>query len=95
MKPGQNPLGAPTDLEDMASQHSPTNCFHCPKSEYEVEKRTFCEGLQPDREQILLAICFQFENLQRQRKEDGGVQDAGYAFMADAGGRLGGNRYSS
>ena len=42
-----------------------------------------------------MAICFRFENLQRQRKKGGGRKDAGHAFVADAGCRLGGKSYSS
>ena len=65
-----------------------------PEFEYEVVKRTFCNGLQPDREQVLIAIRSRFENLQRQRKKGGGRKDAGHAFVDDAGGRLGGKQYS-
>ena len=42
-----------------------------------------------------MAIRSRFENLQRQRKKGGGRKDAGHAFVADAGGRLGGIYYSS
>ena len=107
MKPGQNPLVALTALEEMASQLSQQNFSMAPnqpliqflsilpESEYEVEKRTFCNGLQPDREQVLMAIRSRYENLQRQRKKGGGRKDAGHAFVADAGGRHGGKKYSS
>ena len=103
MKPGQNPLVALTALEEMASQLSQQNVSMAPnqsliqflsilpESEHEVEKRTFCNGLHPDREQVLMAIRSRFENLQRQRKKSGGRKDAGHAFVADAGGRHGGN----
>ena len=99
MKPRQNPLVALTALEEMASQLSQQNFSMAPnqpliqflsilpESEYEVEKRTFCNGLQPDREQVLMAIRSRYENLQRQRKKGGGRKDAGHAFVADAGGR--------
>ena len=66
-----------------------------PESEYEIEKRTFCYGLQPDREQVLMAIRSRYENFQRQRKKGGGRKDAGNAFVADAGGRHGGKNHSS
>ena len=66
-----------------------------PESENKVRKRTFCNQLQPDKEQVFMATRFRFENLQRQRKKGGGRKDAGYAFVADAGGRLGGKHYSS
>ena len=108
MKPGQNPLFALTAaLKEMASQLLQQNFSMAPnqsliqflsilpESEYEVEKRTFCNGLQLDREQVLMAIRSRFENLQRQRKKGGGRKDAGHAFVADAGGRLGGKYYSS
>jgi hypothetical protein len=102
MKPGQNPLVALTALEEMAAQLSQQHFSMAPnqpliqflsilpESEYEVEKRTFCNGLQPDREQVLMAIRSRYENLQRQRKKGGGRKDAGHAFVADAGGRHGG-----
>ena len=107
MKPGQNPLVALTALEEMASQLSQQNLSKAPnqsliqflsilpESEYEVEKRTFCNGLQPDREQVLMAIRSRYENFQRQRKKGGGRKDAGNAFVADAGGRHGGKNHSS
>ena len=107
MKPGQNPLVALTALEEMASQLSQQNFSMAPnqsliqflsilpESEYEVEKRTFCNGLQPDREQVLMAIRSRYENFQRQRKKGGGRKDAGNAFVADAGGRHGGKNHSS
>ena len=105
MKPGQNPLVAHTALEEMASQLSQQNFSMAPnqsliqflsilpESEYEVEKRTFCNGLQPDREQVPMAIRSRYENLQRQRKKGGGKKDAGHTFVADAGGRHGGKNY--
>ena len=83
MKPGQSLLVALTALEEMESQLSQQDVsmarnqsliqFHSilPESEYEVEKRTFCNGLQPDREQVLMSIRSRFENLQRQRKKGG------------------------
>ena len=107
MKPGQNPLVALIALEEMASQLSQQKKTMAPnqsliqflsilpESQYEVEKRTFCNGLQPDREQVLMAIRSRYENLQRQRKKGGGRKDAGHAFVADAGGRHGGNYSSS
>ena len=107
MKPGQNPLVTLTALEEMASQLSQQifsmapNQFLIqflsilPESEYEVEKTTFCIGLEPDQEQVLMAIRSRYENLQRQRKKGGGRKDAGHAFVADAGGRHGGKNYSS
>ena len=66
-----------------------------PESEYGVEKKTLCNRLQPDREQVLMAICSQFENLQRQRKKGGERKDAGHAFVADTGAGHGGKNYSS
>ena len=42
-----------------------------------------------------MAIRSRFENLQCQRKKDGGRKDAGHAFVADAGGRLSGKNCSS
>ena len=42
-----------------------------------------------------MAVRSRFENLQRQRKKGGRRKDAGHAFVADAGGRLSGKRYSS
>ena len=85
MKHGQNPLVALTDLEEMASQLSQQNFYMAsnqslirflsilPESEYEVEKRTFYNGPQPVREQVLMAIRSRFENLQRaaRRVEEG------------------------
>ena len=107
MKPGQYPFVALTALQEMAS-HFSQQCFSVapnqpliqflsilPELEYEVENRTFCNGLQADRKQVLLAIRSQFENLQCQRKKGGGMKDAGDAFGADAEGRPGGERYSS
>ena len=107
MKSVQNPLVALTALEEMSSQLSQQKKTMAPNqsliqflsippdSEYEVEKRTFCNGLQPDREQVLMAVCSRFEDLQRQRKKGGGRKDAGHAFVTDAGGRHGGKNYSS
>ena len=107
MKPGQNHFVVLTALEEMASQLSQQKFSMAPnqsliqflsilpESEYEVEKRTFCNGLQPDREQVLMAGRSRYENLQRQRKKGGGRKDAGYAFVADAGGRYGGKNSSS
>ena len=107
MKTGQNPLVALTALEEMASQLSQIKFSMAPnqsliqflsilpKLKYEVEKRTFYNGLQPDREQVLMAIRSRYENLQRQRKKGGGRKDAGHAFVADAGGRHSGESYSS
>ena len=66
-----------------------------PESEYGVEKKTLCNRLQPDREQVLMAIRSQFENLQRQRKKGGERKDAGHALEADAGAGHGGKNYSS
>ena len=60
MKPGQNPLIAYTDLEEMAAQLAQQEFSMAsnqalmqflsilPKSEYEIEKRTFRNGLQPN-----------------------------------------------
>ena len=42
-----------------------------PKSEYEIEKRTFSNELHLDREHVLLAIRTRYENLQRQRRKSG------------------------
>ena len=42
-----------------------------------------------------MAIRSRFENLHRQRQNGGARKDAGHAFVADAGGRLGGKHYSS
>ena len=107
MKPGQNPLISLTGLEEMASQLSQQNFSMAPnqsliqflsilpESEYEVKERTFCNGLQSDREQVLMTIRSRFENLQRQRKKDGGKKHAGHVFVADAGGRLGRKHHSS
>ena len=107
MKPGQNPLVALTALEEMASQLSQQKISMAPnqsliqflsilpESKYEVEKRTFCNGLQPDREQVLMAIRSRYESLQRQRRKGGGRKDAGHAFVANAGGRHGGKNHSS
>ena len=107
MKPGQNPLVALTALEEMASQLSQQIFYMAPNQsliqflsilpepEYEVEKRTFCNKLQPDTKQVLMAIRSRYENLERQRKKGGGRKDAGHAFVADAGGRHGGNNCSS
>ena len=107
MKPGQNPLVALTALEEVASKLS-QHFFSMvpnqsqiqflsilPESEYEVAKRTFCNGLQPDREQVLMAIRSRYENLQRQRKKGGGRKGAGHVFVADAGGRHGEKNDSS
>ena len=103
MKPGQNPLVVLTALEEMASQLSqqffsmaPNQSVIqflsiLPEPECEIEKRIFCNGLQPGREQVFMAIYSRFENLQRRRKKSEGRKDAGHAFVADAGGRLGGN----
>ena len=57
---------------------------------YEVENMTFCNRLQPDPEQVLLAICSRFENLESRRKRGGGRKNAGHAFENGAGGILGG-----
>ena len=107
MKPGQNLLVALTALEEMASQISQQNFSMAPnqsltqflsilpESAYEVEKKTFCNGLQPDREHVLMAIRSRFENLKRQRKKGIGRKGARNAFVASAGGRLGGKHYSS
>ena len=107
VKPRQNPFVALTALEETTAQLSQQNCFMdqnqsliqilsiLPESEYQVENITFCNGLQPDREQILMTVLSRFENLQRQRKKGGGGEDAGHAFVVDAGGRLGGKHYSS
>ena len=62
-----------------------------PESKYEVRKRPFCNGLQLDREQALMAVRSRFENMQRQRQKGGGRKDAGHVFGADAGGGLAGN----
>ena len=82
MEPWQNPLVALTALE-MASQLSQKKKTMSPnqlliqcisiitESEYEVENKTFCNGLKPDREPILMAIRSRFENLQRQCKKGG------------------------
>lgn len=79
MKSGQNHLVAFTAVEEMASQLWQQNVFKAPnqsliqflsilpESEYENEKRTFCNGFQSNREQVLMAIRFRFENLQCQR----------------------------
>ena len=68
MKPGKNLFVDLTALEEMASQLSQQNFSIAPnqsliqflsilpESEYEVEKRAFCSELQPDREQVLMAI---------------------------------------
>ena len=57
MKPGQNPLIVLTDLGEMAAQLAQQEFSMAPnleliqflsilpKSEYEIEKRTFCNGL--------------------------------------------------
>ena len=107
MKPRQNPLAVLTALEEMACQLSQQNFSMAlnqsliqflsilPESEFEVEKRTFCNGLQPDREQVLMTIRSRFENLQRQRKKGEARKDAEHAFVADTGGRLGGKHSAS
>ena len=51
--------------------------FILPQSEYEVEKRTFCNGLQLDRKDTLLAVRPLFKNLQRLRKRGGGGRTTG------------------
>ena len=57
-----------------------------PDSEYEIEKRTFSNGLHLDREQVLLAIRTRYENLQqRQRRKSRARKDTGHAFITDAG----------
>ena len=66
-----------------------------PKSENETEKRSFCNGLQPDREKILRAIRARYKDLQRERKKGGGRKDVGHAFVAEAGARFGGKRNSA
>ena len=60
-----------------------------------MKKRTFRNGLRPDRERVLLTIRSRFENLQRQRRKSGGRKEAGYAFVAEAGERPGGKCHSS
>ena len=106
MKPGQNPLVALTHLEEIAAQlvqqdfamapNQPLIQFLSilPDSEYEVEKRTFSNGQQLEREQVLLAIRTRYQNLQRQRRRNGGRRDGGHAFMADerGDGKFGGSR---
>ena len=52
-----------------------------PESEYEVKKRTFCNGRYLNRDQILLAIRSQYNNLQLQQREGGREKDVGHAFM--------------
>ena len=67
-----------------------------PQSEYEVKNKTFCIGLHPDRDQVLLAIRYRSENFQRhQHPKVGGRKDAGHAAVVDPGGRPGGKRYSA
>ena len=107
MKPGQNSLVALTALKEMACQLSQQNFSMAPnqsliqflsilpESEYAVEKRLFCNRLQPDREQILITVRSGFENLYRQRKKGVGRKDAGHAFVADTGGKLDGKHSSS
>ena len=102
MKSGQNLHVALTALEEMASQFSlqlfsmaPNQSLIqfisiLPESEYEVEKRLFCNGLQPDGEQVLMAIRSRFKNLQRQHKKGGERKDAGHDFVADTGGGMSG-----
>ena len=51
-----------------------------------MEKRTFCNELQPNREQILRAIPSRYEHFQHERKRGGARKDVGYAFVADADG---------
>ena len=98
MKQEQNPLVAITNLEEMAAQLmlqdfviAPNQLLIqflsiLPDSEYEVEKRTFSNGQQLEREQVLLAIRTRYQNLQRQRRKSGGRRDGGHAFVADARG---------
>ena len=57
--------------------------FILPKSEYEIEKRTFYNGLQPDRD-LLPAIRSRFEDLQRERKKGGARKNVGHAFVAES-----------
>ena len=54
--------------------------FILPDFEYEVEKQTFSNGLQLEREQVLLAIRTRYENLQRQRRKSGGRRDGGHVM---------------
>ena len=61
-----------------------------PEFEYEVEKRTFCDGLLSYHKQVLLTIHSRFEDLQSQRKKGGERKDAGHAFVVNARGRSGG-----
>ena len=67
MKPGQTPLVALTDLEKIAAELSQQRFFMTPEqpliqflsilpeAEYEVKKRTFCNGRDLNRDQILVA----------------------------------------
>lgn len=83
MKPWQNPLEALTDLEGTVAQISQQRFFMTPEqpliqfiaillqSDFEVEKRTFCNERNLDREQILLAIRSRYENLQVQQGKYG------------------------
>lgn len=48
-------------------------------------------GLQSDREKILREIGSLYANLQRERKKGGARKNVGIAFVAEAGGRFGGN----
>ena len=64
-----------------------------PDSEYEIEKRTFSDGLHLDREQVLLGIRTRYEILQRQRRKNGARRDANYAFITDAGNEKFGGKY--
>ena len=80
MKPGQNPLVALTDLKEIAAQLSQQRFYMVPQQpliqflsilsefEHEVEKPTFCNGRDLDREKILLAIRSRYENLQLQQR---------------------------
>ena len=97
MKPGQNPMFILPTLKEMAAQlmqqdfsMTPNQALIqflsiLPDSEYEIEKRTFSNGLHLDREQVLLAIRTRYENLQRQRRKSGARKDTGHACIADAG----------
>ena len=50
-----------------------------------MEKRTCSTGQRLDRDQVLLMIRTQYDNLQREQSKGGGRRDAGHAFIADAG----------
>ena len=105
MSPGQNPMFVLSTLEEMAAQlmqqdfsMAPNQALIqflpiLPDSEYEIEKRTFSNGLHLDREQALLAIRTRYEILQRQRRKSGARRDAGHAFISDAGNEKFGGKY--